>query len=1020
MKSVASTTDIKALKLNTMSTVQTLQEYNQLQRINQVPAELLSDIFVLCDESTDYRSFKPDPKGYIQFVAPAVCRHWRKIALRTTPLWTTIRLVKPVPCKRAELYLNRSGSTAPLVIRILLIGPVLPKGGRGRKKLDVYIEQARKAFAFIIEHGGSVSRWRNLSIGTDIFASCVAAMDFLASTYLPALDSLEFVFMGPWSDHPDDEKLFFNTYAGDTTPKLMFSDPPPQLRSVKMEGVMNPHLFGDFSRPQLLGLTDIDISFAGSHPNIDGIYSMLAANPRLVTLCFNSGDTDPDSGIDMTATIMPPRPRVILPDLLSLTFMHITEPVWILSVIKNLQAPALQTLELSFWSDPAASQLLVDCISDQGNRSSPYFPVTLSTLSFFTVMGDDPNIEPLLRAYPSITTLRTGNLTALLKRPWLVPNLVNLDIATREASELKDVVIGRCEDGLPLKKVEARWFGGDEDVFSSEDREQIENLVEFTFWARASAEDEEGEISDSQEHAAYTARLMTHIMCNHVITEWNINVYGRGQRTRSLGACHDQQDVSYAHSHPYVIPTMSSLAGYAVRANRLPTEILSAIFTICECTWNPDSYEPRKLFGCQLTLPAVCQFWRKVALDTTVLWTRMTIANDAPYDLLELFLSRSGTALLDISVYMNRPIEDYDDEGAAEATAEEIHKFLKRHCSPSRWNTFRLEVNYIYAFYMLGTWPFNDKSTFPSLQSMELIFTGTFSLDPHDTSLGDTLDNAHLEFSEPQPQLRFLKIRGLLSPHVFGTSFHKQLTSLVKLELHFSGQYEWYDHDRNIPATHLLSKDPTSPNVAKALETPKVHMPVLMTLSFLAISSPIWVLNHLLTLDAPKVTTFELTFGKVPLKGINGGREAIRQLVSYISTSGPVASKRKSKPLFPSLAHLIFSSLEECFQEDLGVLLAGYPQINSLALPECLTLQPLVESTSELVGPKAGVKDLTELKEFLAMRHEAGMPLRTVQVGRSLFVRPIEPGVAKEFEAFADFLLVDEVEKPKNANSEED
>ncbi|KDN36801.1 hypothetical protein RSAG8_10583, partial [Rhizoctonia solani AG-8 WAC10335] len=451
---------------------------------------------------------------------------------------------------------------------------------------------------------------------------------------------------------------------------------------------------------------------------------------------------------------------------------------------------------------------------------------------------------------------------------------------------------------------------------------------------------------------------------------------------------------------------MSLLARDRAIAGRLPAEILSAIFIDCGYTWNVGSYEPKKLFGCQLTLPAVCHFWRKVALDTTALWKRVMIANDPPYDLLELFLSRSGISPLDISVYMDKAIEDYDDEAVAQSTAEEIHNFLQRRCSPSRWRTFRLEVNHIYAFYILGTWPFTDKSNFPSLQSLDLIFTGSFSLDPHDTSLGEVLYNTFLEFSEPQTQLRFLKIQGLLSPHIFGTSFHKQLTGLVQLELQFSGEDEWFTHERNIPAARLLSEDPTSPDAVKALDTPKVHIPTLTTLSFLAISSPVWVLNHLLTLDAPNVTTFELTFGKEPVKRINGGRKAIRQLFSYIATSSPVGAKRKSKPLFPSLAHITFSSLAEYFQEDLEILLAGYPQINSLALPKCSTLQALVKAAAKLANLKVGVKDVTELREFLVTRREAGMPIRSVQAVRSMLDSPIEPSVLKELEEIVDFSLV--------------
>ncbi|CAE6440474.1 unnamed protein product [Rhizoctonia solani] len=365
---------------------------------------------------------------------------------------------------------------------------------------------------------------------------------------------------------------------------------------------------------------------------------------------------------------------------------------------------------------------------------------------------------------------------------------------------------------------------------------------------------------------------------------------------------------------------------------------------------------------------------------------------------------------------MIKPIEVYDDELAAETTAEEIQTFLERHFLSSRWLTFRLEVNCIHAFYILATRSFTNKSTFPSLRSLELTFTGYFSLDPDDTCLDENLHSSHLVFSEPQTQLRFLQIRGLFSPHIFGTSFHQHLTDLVHLELNFSGEYEWYDHKKNTPAARLIDMDPTSSEVVKALNVPKVHMPMLKTFLCLAISSPVWVLDHLLTLDAPNITTFGLTFGKEPLKRISGGSKAIRQLVSYIITSGPIGATRKTNPLFPSLANLTFSSPEGCFQENVEMLLVGYPEITSLALPKCSALQALVDLAPELVNLKVGVKDVTGLKDLLVKRLEAGIPLKRVQVIRSALGNPIESGALKELEDLVDFSLVDEEEFSKDDN----
>ncbi|CAE6471783.1 unnamed protein product [Rhizoctonia solani] len=423
-------------------------------------------------------------------------------------------------------------------------------------------------------------------------------------------------------------------------------------------------------------------------------------------------------------------------------------------------------------------------------------------------------------------------------------------------------------------------------------------------------------------------------------------------------------------------------------------------------TWSVGLYEPRRLYGCQLTLPAVCQLWRKIALDLTPLWTSVMIANDPPYDLLELFLSRCGISPLDISVYMDRPIEVYDDEDVAQTTADEIHEFLQRHCPPSRWRTFRLETNDMSAFFILSTWPFTKKSTFPALQSLDLVFTGSFPLKPRSRSISSLPLCHHLEFAEPQAKLRYLRIQGLLSPYIFGTSFHKQLNSLVHLELRFLGESERHLSGSSIPAARLLSEDPTSPDVVQALNTPKVHIPTLKTLSFLSVSSPVWVLNHLLTLDAPNLTTFELTFGHEFVKPKASDRKATKQLVSYIATSGPVGADKKL-PLYPSLAHITFSSFEASFEENLDMLLAGYPTINSLVLPKCSTLRPLFNGASELVDLKVGIKEAMELRDFLVMRREAGMPLQTV---RAMLGNPIEAGLLNELEGLVQFLIVDKLE----------
>jgi hypothetical protein len=200
-----------------------------------------------------------------------------------------------------------------------------------------------------------------------------------------------------------------------------------------------------------------------------------------------------------------------------------------------------------------------------------------------------------------------------------------------------------------------------------------------------------------------------------------------------------------------------------------------------------------------------------------------------------------------------------------------------------------------------------------------------------------------------------------------------------------------------------------SSEVAKALEIPKIYMPMLTTLSFSAVSSSIWVLDYLLTLDAPNITAFELTLGKEPLKRMSGGREAIRQLVNYIATTDPFGATMKPKPLFPSLKDLNYSSQGNHSQEDLETLLLGYPQIKSLVLPKCSTLHSLIYLAPELVQLTVRVKDANELRDLLIKRREAGIPLKVVRgiLSTNQNVKPSNMTL-RELEGLVSFSLVDQ------------
>ncbi|EUC56514.1 F-box-like domain protein, putative [Rhizoctonia solani AG-3 Rhs1AP] len=398
--------------------------------------------------------------------------------------------MQPVPCKRTALYLNRSGSTALLDIKIVIFSPQSPGKGEKLENLRNYSERVRKTFAFIVKHGGSSSRWRSLCFGTDIFASCSAAVDLLSKAGLSSLESLEIVFMGPWQGHPEDDKMFLDAYRGKSSSKLLFAEPPPQLGSVRLEGVINSHLFGDISRPQLAGLTDIYISFSGRHPGINHIHSMLAASPRLTKLCFNSGDTDPDEDGPNAVQALD-TPKVHMPTLKTLSFLSISSPVWVLNHLLTLDAPNMTTFKLTFGEEPeewfnggrGAIRHLISYIATSGpvgtkRTPRPLFP-SLTHITFSNSERFQEDLEMFLAGYPKIDSLALPECPTLQPLVKATLGLANLKVGIKEVTELKDFLLARREAGVPLRTVQVARsrLGGPIDASVLK---ELEELVEFS------------------------------------------------------------------------------------------------------------------------------------------------------------------------------------------------------------------------------------------------------------------------------------------------------------------------------------------------------------------------------------------------------------------------------------------------------------------------------------------------------------------------------------------------------------
>ncbi|KAG8710704.1 hypothetical protein FRC08_016809, partial [Ceratobasidium sp. 394] len=134
-------------------------------------------------------------------------------------------------------------------------------------------ERARQALKFIVSHGGVASRWQSVIIATDAFGPHRAVAEFLRSIPLPELRYFDLVFLGPSELDEFDEFAFEEAMTIEPLP--LFQDPPPRLRTLKVQGLPNPFLFGHSNQLHLPGLTCLKVDFVDSPPRLLDVSTLL-------------------------------------------------------------------------------------------------------------------------------------------------------------------------------------------------------------------------------------------------------------------------------------------------------------------------------------------------------------------------------------------------------------------------------------------------------------------------------------------------------------------------------------------------------------------------------------------------------------------------------------------------------------------------------------------------------------------------------------------------------------------------
>ncbi|CAE6458893.1 unnamed protein product [Rhizoctonia solani] len=467
------------------------QEWNNHQPINKLPPELLSYIFVLYHylgpETRQNELGTKDITLSANSTLPMVCQYWRKLAINTTALWAFHYAGNYIPQELTKTILSRAGNAAPLDIRISIAHVADPSKGDMANTIEHYTKAASDSFALILNNGGTASRWRSLWVDTNIYAAYLVILDLIRSTPMPSLQYLELSPMGISLDFPQDMQAWREAHEETSPSPLLFCEPPTKLQHVSVSGIPNSCLFGDRSRPEarFTGLTHIAISFSGSYPNFSQLFEMLAANLQLVRLSL---DGRMAGGLTIPLDGPTYRPDLVLSNLESLSLTSLRQPWWALFFVALLRGamPNLAALRLGLMiekeGDAPAFDLLFERIAHAADSTKPSFP-SITSLSLGTSKSPGPSPEYLFTYYPRVTELilyenANEHLELLLKRPWLLPQLSDLEVVLRDISKLKEVVEARCQDGLPLKSVVVYWEAEDIEI-DQDDIEMLESLVDL-------------------------------------------------------------------------------------------------------------------------------------------------------------------------------------------------------------------------------------------------------------------------------------------------------------------------------------------------------------------------------------------------------------------------------------------------------------------------------------------------------------------------------------------------------------
>lgn len=353
--------------------------------IDTLPIELLSHIFALAthasvdsEESVDDLAGAPafnTENAKVPLAFTSVSRYWRRVALGTSNLWTslciTLELVDPstssIDTRHITSYLALSRQS-PIDIFIDARDPewdfveeeITPEPCSYSPPFSV--KHMQGVFDLLLPH---LSRWKSLNILTDTWKPMQTALQTINPAILqrgaPMLESLtlmrcnDFVSFSP---EFEPKSLRDPSFLLPNTPPSPHSiSPLPRLRYLSLRGVhVHWASLSEALSASKTGLYSLELCSHSSdvRPSLAELHELLSSNPHLRNVVISGSGPAVDDGVEPLSRDFE---GVLMPNLAKLTlgYRSVSEGEVVLQLVN---APSLKALALEEATHPADPEVI--------------------------------------------------------------------------------------------------------------------------------------------------------------------------------------------------------------------------------------------------------------------------------------------------------------------------------------------------------------------------------------------------------------------------------------------------------------------------------------------------------------------------------------------------------------------------------------------------------------------------------------------------------------------------------------